>query len=111
MSTILPQDNNNHAIPVLRLKPGGAHAVAATAVSARVGPFDPATRVIGLYATGPVFVRSGDATVSAAATDHFLPEGFYYDISLGHPLAGPVHTYLAVLRADTDCTLYISEKE
>ena len=110
MSTILPRDNDNHPIPVLRLKPGGAHTVAATATPARVGPFDPSTRVIGLYATGPVFLRSGDATVTAVASDHFFPEGFYYDLSLGHPLAG-VHGYLSVLRADTDCVLYISEKE
>ena len=112
MSTQLPTDENGHPIPALRFMPAGAHVLPAGAVSARIGPFDGKTRVISLYATGPVFLASGDATVTASASDHFFPAGTYYHASLGGDLQGRGrHTYLAAVRLDSDCALYISEKE
>ncbi len=35
MSTLLPTDDDNNPIPAMRLKPGGAQSIAATASSAR----------------------------------------------------------------------------
>jgi hypothetical protein len=114
MSTLLPLDDDHRVIPALRLKPGGAHALPAGAASVRnAQPFAPDTRIIGVYATGPVYVRTGNATVTATATaaDHYFPEGVYYDLSMGDDRQGR-HTHIAVLRAGTaDCTLYLSEKE
>jgi hypothetical protein len=110
MSTFLPRDDDYQPIPALRLKAGGAQALGAGAVSVRSAAFDPATRVVGLYATGPVFVRTGDASVTAGPGDHFFPEGFYYDLSLGDARQGR-HSHLAVLSADADCILHLSEKE
>ena len=108
----LSTDANGRPIPALRLKPGGAHVLSVSSTSAVTGPFNPTTRVIGLYATVPIFIRTGDATVSATSADHYLPEGFYYDISLGGDLLGRGgHSCLAAVRLDTDGTLYISEKE
>ena len=112
MSTQLPTDENGRVIPALRFMPAGAHVLSAGSASVRVGPFNAKTRVISLYATVPVYVATGDATVSASASDHFFPAGTYYHASLGGDLQGRGrHTYIAVLRADTDGTLYISEKE
>ena len=111
MPTLMPRDDDSNPIPALRLKPGGSHTVAASGASTRnATPFGSDTRVIGIYATGPVFIRTGDNGVNAAATDHYFPAGVYYDLSLGSDKQGR-HTHLAVRRADTDCTLYISEKE
>ena len=90
----------------------GAHILAAGATSARIGPFNAKTRVISLYATGPVFLASGAGTVVAASSDHFFPAGTYYHASLGGDLQGKGrHSYLAAVRADSDCLIYISEKE
>lgn len=109
--TSMPLDNDNNPIPALRLRSGGAHTVTATAASARnTTPFGEATRVVSVYATGPVYLRFGDTSVSAASTDHYFPAGLYYDFAVGGGKVGQM-TNLAVLRADTDCTVYISEKQ
>lgn len=111
MATLMPYDDNGHPIPALRLRAGGAHAIGVTDVSARNAvAFAPDTRVIGLYATGPVFLRQGDGAVSAGPGDHFLPAGVCCDLSLGDARQGRF-THVAAVRAGTDCTLYVSEKE
>lgn len=112
MPTLLPKDADNNPIPALRLKSGGAHQIAATASTARnTTGFDMETRVIGVYADGPVYVALGDNTVEATDEDHYLPEGFYYDLAISGGAKGPQATYLAVLAVDGNCTVYISEKE
>ncbi|EWY40653.1 hypothetical protein N825_34865 [Skermanella stibiiresistens SB22] len=111
MSTLMPYDDNLNPIPVLRLKPGGAHQILAGSTSTRNAiPFAPQTRVIGIFATGPLFIASGDAEVTASTADHYFPENTYYDIALGDGLR-PCHSHLAVLAATGSCTVHISEKE
>lgn len=110
MPTLLPRDSNDIAIPALRFRDQAAHKITVTSSSARNSTaFNAETRVISLYATGPVFVRFGGNSVSATNTDHFFPAGVYYDVAIG---GGEVaqQTYIAALRADTDCLLYVSEK-
>ena len=111
MTTLLPRDDDNAPIPAMTLKPGGAHSLAAGASSARSAQvFAPGTRVVSLFATQPVFVSLGDATVTATAADHFFPAGIYYDLSLGHA-KGSIASHIAAVRAGgEDATLYISEK-
>jgi hypothetical protein len=111
MATLMPRDDDNAPIPALRLRPDGAHALTVGASSTRnATAFDPSTRVIGVYATVPVFLRTGDATVTAAATDHYFPAGVYYDISLGGDRADR-DSHLAAVQADGAGTLYLSEKQ
>lgn len=110
MPTILPTDENNNPIPALRLKEGGAQKITVTAGSARNGTaFDADTRVISLFATAPVYVRFGGSSVTATNTDHYFPANTYYDMAIGGEESNH-YTHIAVLRADTDCMLYISEK-
>ncbi len=109
--TYLPCDANDDLIPALRLKQGGAHAIAVTDTSAvNTTAFDPYTRVVSLYATGPVFLRFGEDDVTATENDHYYPAGIYYDVAIGAGSDGAHYTHLAVLCAGEDCTLYISEK-
>ena len=111
MPTLMPRDENLFPIPALRLRPDGAHTVAVGAASTtNTRAFAPTTSVIGIYATGPVFLRTGEAGVTASATDHYFPANTYYDLALGDRWQGS-HTHIAVVRAAGDCTLYISEKE
>lgn len=111
MSTFLPQDSNDNPIPALRLKSGGAHSISATASSARNSTaFSADTKIVSLYTDIAVYVRFGDSSVTASTSDHYFPAGLYYDVALGGE--NTVHyTHVAVLRADTDGTVYISEKE
>jgi len=108
--TTLPRDSDNTPIPALRLAPNGSHVINATATSARnVTAFDDNTKIISLYATGAVYVLFGDSSVSATTTNHYFPSGLYYDIAIGGDKT--LHTpYVAVIAADDDCMVYISEK-
>lgn len=108
--TTLPNDRDSRPIPALRLKSNAAQAINVTSTSNRnTTPFDASTRIVSLFATGPVFVRFGDSSVTATATDHYFPAGVYYDFAIGGDKVE--HTpYISVIRADVDCTLYVSEK-
>lgn len=111
MTTMMPVDSNNNPIPAVRLRPGKAHTIAAGASSTRnATAFAADTRLVSLYATGPVYVRFGGPDVTASAADHYYPSGIYYDFALGGDQV-PHFTHLAVLRAGGDCTVYVSEKD
>jgi len=111
MSTFLPKDSNDNAIPVLRLKDGRAHAVAVSGVSARsAAAFEGTTRVVSLYADVDVYVRFGDASVTAGASDHFFPAGIYYDFAIGGSDTAQ-RTHLAAVAVSDNGSIYISEKE
>jgi hypothetical protein len=111
MPTFLPRDENNNAIPVLRLKSDKAHKIDFSATSARnATAFEASTQVISLYATQDVYLRLGGGSVTATASDHFFPAGVYYDIAIGDDQSGQA-THIAAIRDTLDGTLYISEKE
>lgn len=113
MTTLLPKDADNNAIPALRLRDNGAHQLTVTSAAVRnSAAFDDDTKIISLYATGPVYITLGDDTVTATASDHYFPAGVYYDIAIsGGSGKGAQNLYLSALSAESDCTLYISEKE
>lgn len=111
MTTVLPVDQDHHPIPAVRLKPSGAHSIAASASSARNSTaFDAATKIVSVYATGAVYIKFGDSGVTATTSDHYFPFGVYYDFALGGDKV-PHYTHLAVLRVTDNCTVYVSEKE
>ncbi len=111
MTTLLPQDLNDNPIPALRMKSGGAHSIAAGASSTRNSTaFDADTQIVSLYADVPVYIAFGDNTVTASSSDHYLPAGLYYDVSIGGDHSAH-YTHVAVLQASSAGTLYISEKE
>ncbi len=113
MTTLLPKDADNNAIPALRLRDGGAHVIASSgAAASNVTAFDEGTKVISVYATADVYLKFGDAGVTATASDHFFPANTYYDIALsGGAGKGAHHSHVSVIRAVEDGTIYISEKE
>ena len=111
MTTYLPRDAHGHPIPAVRLKSGGAHSIAATASSARNSTgFAATTRVVSLYATGPVYVKFGNSSVTATSSDHYFPTGVYYDFAIGGDETAQ-YSHIAVLRVTADCNVYVSEKE
>lgn len=111
MATTLPQDSFDHPIPALRFLDGGAHSVSATSTAARnAAAFNGDTRVISLYATVPVYVKFGGSDVTVTASDHYFPAGIYYDVAIGGE--STAHSaYISVLAADSNGTVYISEKQ
>lgn len=113
MTTLLPKDADNNAIPALRLKSGGAHELSVTSASTRNSqPFDGSTKVVSVYATAPVYLNFGGSSVSATSSDHYFPAGVYYDIAVsGGGGKGSKNTHVAAISVDEDATLYVSEKE
>ena len=111
MPTFLPTDMDDNVIPAVRLKSGGAHSISVTGTTARnTAAFNAETRIVSLYATGPVYVKFGDSTVTATTSDHYFPSGVYYDFAVGGGKVGH-YTHVAALQVTAGCTLYISEKE
>ena len=111
MTTLLPTDADDNPIPAVRLKAGGAHTIATSGVSARNAiAFDSETRIVSLYASEDVYVKFGDAGVSATSADHFFPKGVYYDFAVGGDRT-PHYTHVAVLQVTTGGNFYVSEKE
>ena len=103
--TLLPRDDNVQAVQTLRL--GTAHQVAIGATSARNATAFTG-RVIRLHADTDCFIRTGDATVVATASDHFLPAGETTILSIG---AGrdQKDSHIAVIQKSAAGTLYVSE--
>lgn len=111
MTTLLPRDGDNNAIMALGFKDGGAHTINVTGVSVRnSNAFNSDTRVIGIYATGALYIAFGDGTIAANTVDHYIPADTYMDIAIGGGKSQQ-YTHIAAIRAVSDCTLYISEKE
>ena len=109
--TYLPVDDDNYPIPAMRPKVGAAHKITVTSTAARnSSTFNADTRVVSVYATGPVFLKFGDNTVTATTSDHYFPSGVYYDFAIGGGKTAQC-TNISAIRADTDCVVYISEKE
>ena len=110
MPMILPVDSNGFPISALSLRPDGAHKISAlTSSSVRnINVFSSDTSVISLYADGPIYFRLGNASTTAAATDHYLPPANIVYIATNNSGAGRAR-YLATLAAEYDCTVYISE--
>ena len=74
MPTFLPTDDNNNPIPALRLRDGGAHKITVGSAAAKnTMAFDPGTQVVSVYATAPVFLKFGGASVAATTSDHYFP--------------------------------------
>ena len=112
MTTLLPKDADNNVIQALRLRNGGAHAIAVGAVSAQnTAAFDEETKVISLYATVPVYIAFGSSNVTATTSDHYFPAGIYYDVAIcGGTNKSAQQTHISAIRASEDWTLYLSEK-
>jgi len=113
MTTLLPKDADNNIIPALRLKDGGAHKITSGATAQKnTNPFDEETKIVSLYTTSPIYIKFGDASITATTADHFFPAGTYYDFAIsGGASKGAQHNYVSVLQVSETGTVFISEKE
>ena len=106
-----PAEVDGGIIQVMRAKDGGAHEIAIGAATARNATAFPAgARVIEVYADVACRFQSGDSSITATATDHFLPAQQTRVYSLGGDKQAQ-HTHIAVIQESASGTLYISELE
>jgi hypothetical protein len=108
-----PRDDAGVAIPVLRFRAGGSQALTVSGSSQRSSEVRRGTRVVTVTATQPVFFRSGDASVTASLSDHYLVSSIPYDIALGSDISSDTgyHTHLAFIAVSAEAQVYISERE
>lgn len=107
--TTMPLDTLGNPVPTLGYVDGGAKTVAITSSSTRnASAIGAGTKVVSIYATAACFLRFGDISVTAAATDHYFPAGTYCDVAVGPDTKD---RYIAAIRLDTDGMLYISERQ
>jgi hypothetical protein len=108
-----PRDDGNTAIPVLGYRPQRGQSIAFDTAPARSARLSDSVRVISIYSTDSCFIELGGASVVAnTSNSHFIPGGFYMDISLGSENdSRNNYKYISVVSADNEGTLYVSERE
>lgn len=109
MSTTLARDDFGGPIQALRPAAGKAQQIAVSGTSAR-NSVALGAQVVTLYATGPLYFKSGDGAVTATASDHYMAAGERLHIALDN-VAALGHTHIAAIAAGADCMLHISELE
>lgn len=109
-TTNMGLDNRGNTIPLLSLRPEGAHQVSVTdTTAANDTAFDEATIVVTLFATEDMYIEFGDDTVEATDESHFLAKGIYMDYII-RDRQDLSFDYVAALQVTTAGTLYISER-
>jgi len=111
--TRMPRDDNNHSIPVLRFRTGGAQQLSISSNSASRAELPGGTRVISVISSVNAHFETGDVNVTATSTSHYLPSGVPFDMALGSDLSDTdgYHRYISVIAHSDSGTVYISERE
>ena len=112
--TRMPRDDNNHSIPVLRFRTGGAQQFAINSSNAvSSASIAEGTRIVTLICSVNSYFESGGENVTATANSHFIPAGLPYDMALGSDLSDTdgYHRYLSVITVGSSGIAYISERE
>ena len=111
--TRMPRDDNNHSIPVLRFRTGGAQQASISSGGASSFNIPAGTRVITLICSVNAYFESGLEGVVATTASHYIPAGLPFDMALGSDLSDTdgYHTTVSVIAVSTSGTAYISERE
>ena len=102
-----PLDRKGRVLPVLRFKANTSQALSANiAASTRSNQFGGTTQVISvLSVTYPVYFDTGNSSIGATTSSHYLPPDNMLQLKLGD------HTHLAVRAVSSNTTIYVSELE
>ena len=111
--TRMPRDDNNHSIPVLRFRTGGAQQASISSAGASSFSIPAGTRVITLICSVNAYFESGLDGVAATSASHYIPAGLPFDMALGSDLSDTdgYHNTISVIAVSTSGTAYISERE
>lgn len=111
--TRMPRDDNNHSIPVLRFRTGGAQQVSINSSTAASLSVPGGTRIITLLCSVNAYFESGLEGVVATTASHFIPAGLPFDMALGSDLSDTdgYHSTISILAVSTSGVAYISERE
>lgn len=109
--TTMPHDASGGFVQVLRPLSGGAHHITVSGSSARnSSAFNSATRTIEILSDTACYFQTGDSSVTASSSDHYLPA----DVGRVYAVGGDKqtqHTHIAVIQVSAGGTLHVSELE
>jgi hypothetical protein len=111
--TQMPRDDNSQSIQVLRFRTGGAHREVVSSSSPTLVALGSGVRVITVCADNPCYFETGDASVMASSSSHYLAASLPYDMALGSGLSdiSSYHTHISIRAVSTSAVVYISERE
>jgi hypothetical protein len=111
--TRMPRDDNNHSIPVLRFRTGGAQQASINSSSASSITLPGGTRVITLICSVNAYFETGVEGVVATSASHYIPAGLPFDMALGSDLSDTdgYHSNISIIADSTSGVAYISERE
>lgn len=108
--TYMPDDSNSQPMPVLGYKKGSAQTITANAGGTARNATAFNAKVVSVFCDQPVRIAMGDSSVTALATDAYIPANTYLDISLIKDTKR--HTYIAVRTVGaTAGTFEVAERE
>ena len=109
--TRAPVDSDKQLIQALGVLAGGAHQIAVGAGSLRnSSAFNADTRVIEIFSDVACYFQTGNSSVTASASDHYLPAERERVYAIGGDKQTQ-HTHIAVIQAAGAGTLYVSEMD
>lgn len=110
-----PRDDAGSPIPVLRFRDGAAQALTSvdSSTAQRSSAFTTGTRVITVTTTQPMYFQTGDSSVTATSSSHYLSASIPYDLALGTEISSTTdyHTHASFIAVNTSGNVYISERE
>ena len=112
--TRMPRDDNSQSIPVLRFRRSGAqHLNITSGTYTRSAMFPTGTRIITVVCTVDSYFETGNSSVVASSSSHFIPAGVPYDMALGSDMAtiDDYHNYISVIAASGSGVAHISERD
>lgn len=111
--TRMPRDDNSQSIPVLRFRTGGAQQSSISSGGASRIEIPAGTRIITVICSVNAYFETGNESIEATASSHFIPAGLPFDMALGSDLSDTdgYHRYISVIATNTSGTVYISERE
>ena len=110
-----PRDSGGSPIPVLRFRAGSAQKLSSvnSSTAQRTAAFTTGTQVITVTASTAMFLATGDSSVTATSSTHYLASGVPMDLALGMDMSSTTdyHTHASFIAVSDTGTVYISERE
>ena len=110
-----PRDSGGSPIPVLRFRADTAQKLTSvtSSVAQRTSAFTTGAQVITVTASTAMYLVTGDSSVTATSSSHYLVSGVPMDLALGMDMSSTIdyHTHASFIAVGDTGTVYISERE
>ena len=110
-----PRDSAGAPIPVLRFRGSTAQKLTSVTSSTaqRTSAFTSGLQVITVTCDQPMHFATGDSSITASSSSHYIPANVPLDMALGTDISSTVdyHTHASFIAVSSTGIVYISERE